>query len=272
MRQTLSLDQRQAHWELTALIEHTLQWDAAYQELFASKPLIGSLRHQLDAHVESRLAGIPAAHILGYHSFRGIPLRCSPATLVPRPETEQLIDFVLDNLPVSPALRVADLGTGTGAIAIALAHTLPHAIITAMDICPAACAIARDNVLLHKLDERITVRNCSWRQLEGPVDIIISNPPYVPSGWCKKAIEHNLLHDPRLALDGGGDGLDSVRSLSVLADKILAPGSLLVMEHGIGQHHAICAIAENTRLGIHAWQRDYAGNKRIIALTKSKDH
>ena len=269
LQNALGLNLRQAHWELTALIEHTLCPDAAQQELLAPQLLDQPVLRQLDQQVALRLSGVPIAHILGQQPFYGTTLRCSAAALVPRPETELLVEFTLGCLPSAPLLRIADLGTGTGAIAIALARALPQAVVTAMESDAAACRLAQENIAAHRLTKRISLRQCVWEQLETKQHLLVSNPPYVPTGWFIKAKRRGLLSDPQVAIDGGNDGLSCLRSVCKLAARTLLPNGLLTLEHGIGQHHAICAIARSAGLTPLSWQRDYAGHKRVMALRLS---
>lgn len=186
--------------------------------------------------VERRAQREPVAHILGRRAFWTLDLISDRRALVPRPETEVIVDVVLRSAPAEAPLRVLDLGTGTGAILLALLAERPAWTGVGVDISPEALQLARENAALHGLTERATLLEGSW---DGPVsdsfDIVVSNPPYIPSGDIAGLMPDVRDHDPHLALDGGPDGLDPYRHLFAVLPRILKSGGLFAFEFGIGQ-------------------------------------
>ena len=202
-----------------------------------------------DALVLRRAANEPIQYITGEQEFYGLSLRVTPAVLIPRPETELLVETVLAEVKragVKSALRILDVGTGSGAIAIALAHNLPSARITAVDLSGAALEIAASNAARHGLTEQIHfIESDLLEELppDGlPFDVIVSNPPYVPA--ADRASLHPQVRDyePGVALFAGADGLDIYRRLIPQARAALRPNGLLALEIGHGQKEAVTAL------------------------------
>jgi release factor glutamine methyltransferase len=195
---------------------------------------------RLESLARRRIAGEPAARIIGLKEFWGLPLRLSPATLVPRPDTETVVEAALEILRAesrrdSP-LRIADLGTGSGAILLALLSELPDAFGIGTDISVPALRTARDNARQLGLVARTAFVACDYAAaLSGPFDLIVSNPPYIRSAQIASLDAEVRDHDPHRALDGGIDGLDAYRLIAPQARRLLAPGGALVMEVGHGQ-------------------------------------
>jgi release factor glutamine methyltransferase len=203
-----------------------------------------------------RAAGEPVAYILGRKEFYGLELTVTPAVLVPRPETELLVDLALGRRPAS----VLDIGTGSGAIALAIKRHLPSARVVATDSSAAALEVARRNAVRFNLD--IELRHGRWFE---PVagerfEAIISNPPYVEAGDPHLA---SLQYEPRLAIVGGADGLDAFRILAREASAHLLPGGWLLLEHGAGQHEAVRALLEAAGLETTESWPDLAGIPRV---------
>jgi release factor glutamine methyltransferase len=192
--------------------------------------------------VARRAAGEPVAQLLGHREFHGLFLRVTPAVLVPRPETELLVELALARLPTGRPPRVADLGTGSGAIALALARLRPDLHVTATDASAAALAVAADNA------NRLGIRNlrfypgdwCAALPADLRFDIIVSNPPYLAADDPHLDVG-DLRYEPRLALVGGIDGLASLRRIITCAPAHLVPGGWLLLEHGGGQGAAVRA-------------------------------
>jgi release factor glutamine methyltransferase len=194
----------------------------------------------LEGFARRRIAGEPVARILGLKEFWGLPLRLSPATLVPRPDTETVVEAALEILRAETSrgapLRIADLGTGSGAILLALLSELPDAYGVGTDISVPALRTARDNARQLGFMARAAFVACDYAAaLSGPFGLIVSNPPYIRSAEIASLQAEVRDHDPRRALDGGFDGLDAYRLIASHASRLLAPGGVLVMEVGHGQ-------------------------------------
>jgi len=192
-------------------------------------------------HLERRLAGEPMQYILGETEFYGLPFRVTPDVIIPRPETEHIVEKVLDLAARFPNPRIVDIGTGSGAIAVALAHKLPQAAVTAIDLSAPALAVAKENAERNEVAGRI-------RLLEGdllaPVagerfDLVVSNPPYVPEGDRETLSVEVRDHEPGVALFAGSDGLEVYRRLMPAAFAALAPGGFVALEIGFGQAEVI---------------------------------
>jgi release factor glutamine methyltransferase len=194
----------------------------------------------LEDLAKRRIAGEPVARIVGLKEFWGLPLRLSPATLVPRPDTETVVEAALEILRAESScdspLRFADLGTGSGAILLALLSELPNAFGVGTDISVAALRTARDNARQLGLAARAAFVACDYAAaLSGPFDLIVSNPPYIRSAQIAALDAEVRDHDPHRALDGGIDGLDAYRLIAPEARRLLTPGGALVVEVGHGQ-------------------------------------
>jgi release factor glutamine methyltransferase len=222
----------------------------------------------LAALAERRLAREPVARILGIKEFWGLPLRITGATLVPRPETETLVEQALaavDRVGLrTGALRIADLGTGSGALLLALLSELPNAFGIGTDLSCEALAAARDNADRHGLNARAAFVACDFGlALEGSLDLVVCNPPYVASADMA-SLPPEVRHDPRLALDGGADGLDGYRAIARQAPSLLAPGGDLVVELGHGQETAVAELFSRSGLTPSPARADLAGIPRAL--------
>lgn len=227
--------------------------------------------------VERRAAREPLQHITGRAPFRSLELAVGPGVFVPRPETESVAQVAIDALLAvpSPSLRAIDLGTGSGAIAIAMATEVPHAEIVAVENSPRAFIWARQNVrelagsnlqlVFADLAELPT--ELDGIQLDGTFDVVVSNPPYIPLGAIPRDPEVRL-HDPEVALYGGVDGLDVVRAVSIRAAALLHPGGTLVLEHGELQGSAIreLLVADGWRAA--STHRDLLGRDRTTTALR----
>jgi release factor glutamine methyltransferase len=225
--------------------------------------------------VRERGRRVPAKHLTGECEFYSLKLAVGPCVLIPRPETEFLVERALAALPVEGERLVADLGTGSGAIAIALATQRPQARIVATDVSPEALAVARANAERHGVGGRIAFREGRWLDaLEpGPVfDAIASNPPYVATADLERAMPEVRDHEPRTALDGGPDGLDALRELVAEAPGRLKPGGWLIVEVGAGQAPAVIGLAKDVD-GYAAIEvvPDFAGIDRVVAMMKRQE-
>ena len=216
----------------------------------------------------ARLAhGVPLPYVLGYWHFYGRKFALTPAVLIPRPETETLVERALEWLRQHPhRRRVADVGTGSGILAITLAAEVPAARIIATDISPAALAVAHDNARRHRVAERIAfVETDLLAAAPGPFDLIVANPPYIPTAAL--AALPVARHEPREALDGGPDGLTVVRRLLAQACARLAPGGLLLLEIAADQGEAASGLARAAcPQAVVRRHPDLAGRDRVVAV------
>ena len=215
------------------------------------------------ALVERRAQGEPVAYLTGTQGFWSLELAVTPATLIPRPETERLVELALERLPAGVAVRVADLGTGSGAIALAIARERPQAQVIATDASAAALEVARANA------ERNRVRNVQFRQgdwlapLAGErFDLIASNPPYIADGDPHLSAG-DLRFEPPTALSSGADGLDAIRVIVRDARAMLQPGGWLLLEHGWDQGDAVRALLQGGGYGDVATEQDLEARDRI---------
>ncbi|MGB7414968.1 MAG: peptide chain release factor N(5)-glutamine methyltransferase [Thermosynechococcaceae cyanobacterium] len=189
----------------------------------------------------------PLQHLLGIADWRHFQLHVTPAVLIPRPETESLIDLAVAHTDESQQVgHWADLGTGSGAVALGLATAFPQATIHAVDWSAEAVAIATQNTQSLNLQDRVTFYQGSWLApliaLSGQLSGIVSNPPYIPSAMIPELQPEVALHEPHLALDGGVDGLDALRQIIAAAPQYLRPGGLLLLEMMTGQDQAVKAL------------------------------
>jgi release factor glutamine methyltransferase len=198
--------------------------------------------------IARRLRHEPIQYITGQQEFFGLALRVTPAVLIPRPETEHLVEAVLHRLPHDNPLTIADIGAGSGAIAIALAANLPHAHITALDLSPEALRVAQANAVIHDVAPRIRFLRSDLLDALPPAerhqhfDAIVSNPPYVPLADAPQLHPQVREHEPAQALFAGPEGLDIYRRLIPQAREALKPGGLLALEIGHGQRDALATL------------------------------
>jgi release factor glutamine methyltransferase len=229
-------------------------------------------RKNIAAVIRRRIAGEPVARIVGYKEFWSLRLRVGPATLVPRPETETIVETALAAIdaggPRTRPLRIADLGTGSGAILLALLSELKDAFGVGSDINPRALVVARDNARRLGLRRAAFVACDLAAALAGPFDLIVSNPPYIASGDIATLAPEVRLFDPRLALDGGTDGLSAYRAIAAAAPALLATEGSLVVELGVGQAEPVAAIFDAVGLVPSAPYPDLNGVPRVLIASK----
>ncbi|TCU65153.1 release factor glutamine methyltransferase [Bradyrhizobium sp. R2.2-H] len=239
----------------------------------AARPLTAAEASRLMQHAQRRIAGEPVARILGTREFWGLPFRLSEATLVPRPDTETVVELALEifrERQASYPPRIADIGTGSGAILLALLHEIPDAFGVGTDLSQNALRTARDNAAALGLADRAAFVACSYAAaLRGPFDLIVSNPPYIPSAEIPKLSIEVRGHDPHLALDGGNDGYDAYRALIPQAAERLAPGGAVIVEAGQGQAENIETLMRGAALSLDRPPKaDLAGIPRAVSARK----
>ena len=226
------------------LIRHLLAWDRATLLLHRDEPMPADVGATFSHLIARRVKREPVAYLTGTREFYGRDFAVSPAVLIPRPETELIVDAVLRGSPPSAPWRIADVGTGSGILAVTIACERPRVAVVATDVSMAALQVARRNAQAHGVDNRIAfVAGDLLAPAAGPFDVIVSNPPYVPARDATALAPDVRDFEPAFALFGGEAGLDLVQRLLVDAAARLAPAGTFVMEFGAGQqydvaHHA----------------------------------
>ena len=213
--------------------------------------------------VAERLRGVPVAQLTGQREFWSLTLHVNEHTLIPRPETEHLVEAALERLPEAEPGSIADLGTGTGAIAVALAQERPHCRVVATDVCDRALAVAQRNARHYALTN-VTFRKGIWYEPLGDVqlDLIVSNPPYVASGDPLLG-QGDLRFEPQLALVAGPEGLDALRIIVKGARARLRSGGWLLVEHGHRQGAAVRTLMQDAGFARIESLQDLAGHERV---------
>jgi release factor glutamine methyltransferase len=248
-------------------------WLAAHNDSPLSDPQLAAIEEAL-----SKLAaGTPLPYILGHWEFFGLDFKVTPAVLIPRPETELIVEQAIMWLQSRPktnysSLRAADVGTGSGCIAVSLAHHVPDLRVLATDLSLSALEVARANAKKHRVDGRVDFVQCDLLPphpaplpTESHFDVICANLPYIPT----ETLEHLPIYgrEPTLALNGGSDGLDTIRHLLKIAPEWLAPDGLILLEIEAGQGMAAVSLAydsfDNATINL---RRDLAGIERMIAI------
>jgi release factor glutamine methyltransferase len=216
---------------------------------------------------------VPVQYLIGVAFWRDLMLKVSPATLIPRPETELLVDLAVDFLSNCPSPVLADLGTGTGALAIAIARAIPACTVYAVDLSPEALAIARTNVETYGLENQIHLLQGAWFSplpRDVRLNALVSNPPYIPTKLVEELAAEVRCHEPRLALDGGMDGLQSIHVLIQEAPRFLKPGGFWGIEVMLGQADSVISFLEKTGDYEHVGSvNDLAGIARFVTASVS---
>jgi release factor glutamine methyltransferase len=250
-----AVDRLDAQLLLAAVLERPRTWLLAHDDVCL--PAEAEIRWR--ALLARRAAGEPLAYLLGEKEFHGLALEVSPAVLVPRPDTETLVEWALELLPAAAAATVVDLGTGSGAIALALARSRPLVRVTAVDASESALAVARRNGQRHGLAVRWLAGDWFAGLAGERFGLIVSNPPYIVEGDPHLAA---LRHEPIEALTSGADGLNALRRIITAAPMHLEPGGWLLLEHGHDQAEAVCALLARAGLSDPRTRRDLAGLPR----------
>jgi release factor glutamine methyltransferase len=258
------------------LVGHALDLDHAALTTRGDALLDAADIRRVESLAARRLAREPVARILGHQEFWSLPLAVTPAVLVPRPETETVVELALDQLGAArrrERLRILDIGTGSGALLLALLTELPNAHGIGTDISEAALAIARDNATALSLIARASFLLTRFADgLAGPFDLIVSNPPYIVAADIDGLAPEVRCFDPRLALDGGTDGLDAYRAIIDDAPRLLTPDGRLILELGIGQAGPVTALVSAAGLMPASPRLDLAGIARALAAGRISDH
>ncbi|MBU0705460.1 MAG: peptide chain release factor N(5)-glutamine methyltransferase [Chloroflexi bacterium] len=218
--------------EAEVLLAHVLQASRTALLTHPERPLTACQLSNYQTLIRRRVSDYPLPYLTGRVEFYGLEFEVTPEVLIPRPETETLVDLALARRPVT----VVDVGTGSGCVAVSLAVRLPEATVFAIEISPAALAVAQRNIERHAVADRVRLLvGDVLAPCPGPVDLIVSNPPYVPTGACGSLPASVRNHEPRLALDGGPDGMEIVRQLLAQAPAVLWAGGGMLIEIGADQ-------------------------------------
>lgn len=255
----------QPRLEAETLLAHSLNVDRLYLYLSPDKSLTPEERERFRSAIQKRRAGIPLQHLLGETSFLGLRFRVGSQALVPRPETEELVERALGLAPRDRQIACLDLGTGCGVIAVCLAKCLPNARVTAVDVSAEALALARENAILNGVIDRILFMESDWfSRIDGQYDLVVSNPPYVPRSEVEGLAVEVRDHEPRLAIDGGEGGTERIRELTQDLRAHLEPGAVVLLEIGSGQGREVATILSHAGLAAIAVETDLSGKERFV--------
>ncbi|MEM7768090.1 MAG: peptide chain release factor N(5)-glutamine methyltransferase [Pseudomonadota bacterium] len=228
------------------------------------------LAARLAPMLDRRAARIPLAHITGLTEFYGLPFKAGPGALIPRSDSETLVRVALDHLPPERPAVIADLGTGSGCLLVALLRSRPATEGTGVDASTEALAIAEDNARLNGVAGRARFDHMGWAAWQGwaSADLIVSNPPYIRAGEIDALAPEVRDHDPRLALDGGRDGLDGYREIIGLGSAAMAPGTPLIFEIGHDQAESVTELLKTAEFSTIKLTRDLSGRPRVLSAVK----
>ena len=246
-----------------------LGWDKGRLLIEQRNPVPELLEPTLSSWIDRRINREPSAYIVGYREFWGLDFAVTPAVLIPRPETEQIVDEAISRGRRLPAPRIADIGTGSGCIAIAMAVELPRAQVVATDISEDALAVATANARRHGVADRVQFVATSYLAgVDGPFDLISANPPYVKDG-DKRALARDVRHEPDVALFGGAEGLRDIAGVLEAASAALVPGGWLMMEFGYGQEPEVeVLVGRQAALRLERVQPDLQGIPRTAIIQR----
>ena len=257
-----------ARQDAERLLLHVLGKGKAWLMAHGEELLPGDLPESYSDLLERRYSGEPIQYITGETEFYGLPFRVTPDVLIPRPETERLVEKVLELAASFPAPRIVDVGTGSGAIAVALAHKLPHAQFTAIDLSAAALKIARENAKNNGVSIRFLQGDLLAPVAGEQFEFVVSNPPYVPAADRATLSVEVREFEPALALYAGGDGLEVYRRLIPAAFDALTPGGFVILEIGYGQSPAITGLLARSGFGQIEFVPDLQGILRVACTRR----
>lgn len=252
------------------LLSHVTGQSRMELRLAASTELTREQERRFSSLLLSRAQREPLQYLLGTQNFYGLPIAVDERALIPRQETEELCQWGLSLLEALPSPQVLDLCTGSGAIAVALKRLCPRAQVCASDLSAPALSLARENARANGADIRFFLGDL-WEPLAGlRFDLIVSNPPYIPSAECG-ALQAEVLREPRMALDGGPDGLAFYRRIAQGAAAHLNPGGWLLLEVGQGEAADVCCLLTVAGLADAAVRRDIYGVARMVGACQRRD-
>ena len=263
---------REAALDAELLLRHALGWDRATWLTRRDEAAAPATLTTFEAVIARRVAREPVAYIRGVQEFYGRDFIVGPVVLIPRPETELVVDEALRAVSGQHALRIADIGTGSGCLAVTLALECPGALLLATDTSVDALGVARANAARHGVTARVEFAEMSYLgETRGPFDLIVSNPPYVTDGAESTLQPEVREYEPPTALFGGNDGLRDIRTIAHVAARVLVPGGVLVMEIGEGQWPAVREALVEAELGAEAFVRDdLQGIPRVVVATRRR--
>jgi release factor glutamine methyltransferase len=249
------------------LVAHVLHSSRERLHSHPERLLTASQRQRLTRLTTRRAARVPVPYLVGEREFYGHTLKVTPAVLIPRPSSELLVELAIDWLQGHPhARRVIDLGTGSGAVAIAVAKAVPQVRIEARDVSARALRVAAENVASYRLSRRITTVKGDLLRGAGPADLILANLPYIPEA-LRRVRPKELEYEPALALDGGKDGLTLIRTALAQAPAAVKPGGLVLFECDPAQTRRIVRLAQghwpSAQVSVH---KDMAGLDRVVRI------
>ncbi|MDQ3487651.1 MAG: peptide chain release factor N(5)-glutamine methyltransferase [Acidobacteriota bacterium] len=248
---------------------HLLGWDRADLIVRGRDPEPPGFSAKLESLIARRAAREPVAQIIGRREFWGLEFEVTKDVLIPRPETELIVEAALAFAAAHPCRHIVDVGTGSGCLAVAIAHDLPAVRVTAVDVSPAALDVARRNAARHGVDDRVTLHQGDMLQgVTGHFDLIVSNPPYVPEGNATFMQEDVIRYEPYLALFGGRRGFELIERLFEQSADRLATGGQLIVEFGFGQAEQVKALAEKAGWRIVRVREDLQSIPRTIVLER----
>lgn len=251
------------------LLMHVLGRDRAWMLAYWRDEIDTACSIPYHTAIERRRIGEPIQYIVGEAEFYGLPFRVTRDVLIPRPETEHAVEKVLELAAALAAPRIVDVGTGSGAIAVAVAHRLPHAAVTAIDLSPAALALAHENAQRNGVGRIRFLEGDLLAPAAGePFDIVVSNPPYVAESDRASLAVEVRDHEPAVALFAGVEGLTIYRRLIPQAFAALAPGGWLVLEIGCGQQAAVGGLLEEAGFRQIGFTADLQGIPRVAAARR----
>ena len=263
LQATLGIEPSTSRIEVQCLLQEVLHVNRAYLYAHAEQVLNAVQDSAYMGLLKRRMQGEPIAYILGKREFFGLDLKVSPATLIPRPDTELLVEQALQHIPAGQPCAVLDLGTGTGAIALSIAHARPQTQVLAVDASEAALQVARENKLALGLSNVSLLLSDWFGALEGlRFDVIVSNPPYIRSDDVHLS-QGDVRFEPMTALASGVDGLRDIRQICSMSMQFLIPGGCLMLEHGYDQAKAVQDIMSAAGFRKVYTERDLAGVERV---------
>ncbi|MCC6595465.1 MAG: peptide chain release factor N(5)-glutamine methyltransferase [Rhodanobacteraceae bacterium] len=267
---SLRLDGDAARSEVELLLAHALGTSRSWLYAWPEHVPTPAQQARFAELVEARVRGEPVAYLLGEREFWSLRLVVTPAVLIPRADTEVLVEQVLARLPAATALQVADLGTGSGAVALAIASERAQARVLATDASPAALALARRNAHDLRL-ANVEFAQGDWCAALGSrqFDLIASNPPYIAEG-DPHLLQGDLRFEPRAALGSGPDGLDAIRAIVAQAPRHLLADGWLLLEHGFDQATAVRALLADAGYREIGSARDHAGHERVSGARRPR--